>query len=356
MKCVATLCLMMCYVLPAFGQIILTENDIQALVGTTQVFITYSTDERPDAIQALINTDGANQTWDFTVLPFDEDESVRTTKTLATEAPADAPGHGEAPFNQADYVLIDAIGADSVNYDFLQSGTDGVYFLGTTGAYGTNSEVRSTYDSPILLLPLPATYGDTWTSNATFTLTDGGNTYEIEETLNNEMDGYGTLILPHGSFEVLRQKQVLSLATPFGTTQQTNYFYYTNAVDVVAGMSAIELPFGTYYLASYNRPADGDPNTASENLDVPATFSLHANYPNPFNPSTEIRFDLHQQATVSLVVTDLAGRIVAHLADESLSVGTYRYTFDATTLSSGLYLYRLTAGSHSATRPMLLVK
>ncbi|HMB91119.1 MAG TPA: hypothetical protein VKP65_09755 [Rhodothermales bacterium] len=221
MKGLATLCLMMCCVLPAFSQITLTENDIQVLIGTTQEYITYSRDEPADAIEALIDMDGANQTWDFTVLPFDEDESVRTTKTLATEAPLDAPGHVEAPFNQADYVLIDEIGTDSVNYDFLQSGTDGVYFMGTTGAYGTNSEVRSAYHSPILILPLPATYGDTWTSNGTYTITGDGTTYDIEETLDNEMDGYGTLVLPHGSFEVLRQKQEMTLETPFGTTTQT---------------------------------------------------------------------------------------------------------------------------------------
>ena len=457
MKCLATLCLMLCCVLPAFSQITLTENDIQALIGTTHEYITYSLDEPANDIQALINMDGANQTWDFTTLPFDEDESVRSTKTIATEAPADAPGHNEAPFNQADYVIIDEIGTDSVSYDFLQSGADGAYFLGTTSAHGTNSEVRSTYHSPILILPLPATYGDTWMSNATFTLIGGGNTDDIEETLDNEMDGYGTLMLPHGSFEVLRQKQEMTLVTPFVTTNQTHYFYYTKAFDVVAGISALELPFGTYYLASYNSPADGgggtatppatapadlspddnateqstaltlawspvgdatgyhlqvatdaafttlivdddtltttayefsdlDPsttyywqvratnsagngpfsdahtfttastNTATEDPDVPATFHLHANYPNPFNPSTEIRFDLHRPATVSLVVTDLTGRIVAHLADESLPAGPYRYTFDAAHLASGLYLYRLTAGSQTNTRPMLLVK
>ena len=85
-------------------------------------------------------------------------------------------------------------------------------------------------------------------------------------------------------------------------------------------------------------------------------FKLQANYPNPFNPSTEIRFNLPRASEVRLTVHDLLGRKVATLVDERLPAGSQTVTFDAGNLSSGVYLYRLQADGYSETRKMLLVK
>ncbi len=89
---------------------------------------------------------------------------------------------------------------------------------------------------------------------------------------------------------------------------------------------------------------------------IPQTLVLNANYPNPFNPTTAIRFDLPQAGTVQLLVYDLAGREVARLVDQPLPAGTHQVTFDATGLPSGTYLYRLRTNTAELTRPMTLVK
>ena len=89
---------------------------------------------------------------------------------------------------------------------------------------------------------------------------------------------------------------------------------------------------------------------------VPRTYTLAQNYPNPFNPSTQIAFALPQAEAVRLTVYDILGREVAVLMDQQLPAGQHEVMFDAALLPSGMYLYRLAAGSFVETRRMLLMK
>lgn len=89
----------------------------------------------------------------------------------------------------------------------------------------------------------------------------------------------------------------------------------------------------------------------------PESYALYQNYPNPFNPGTTIRFQLAERARVSLRVYDLLGKEVSVLYEGRLmSPGVYEERFDASALSSGLYLYRLTANNRTLTRKLLVVK
>ncbi len=89
---------------------------------------------------------------------------------------------------------------------------------------------------------------------------------------------------------------------------------------------------------------------------IPDDFTLQQNFPNPFNPNTQINFDLPEQAEVNLSVYNALGQRVATLAHGSMQAGRYDVTFDASGLSSGLYIYRLEAGSFVETRKMMYVK
>jgi hypothetical protein len=91
----------------------------------------------------------------------------------------------------------------------------------------------------------------------------------------------------------------------------------------------------------------------------PNEFELHQNFPNPFNPATTIQFSIPVgtgHAPSLLKVYDVLGRDVATLVNEVKPAGTYTVHFDAPNLSSGVYYYRLSAGSFTATRKMLLTK
>jgi hypothetical protein len=92
-------------------------------------------------------------------------------------------------------------------------------------------------------------------------------------------------------------------------------------------------------------------------------YALEQNYPNPFNPSTTIRFSLPVAGHVSLIVYDILGKEVATLVNEERPAGTYNQIFDPASpggrmgpLASGVYVYRLVAGSFNQTKRLILLK
>ena len=93
-----------------------------------------------------------------------------------------------------------------------------------------------------------------------------------------------------------------------------------------------------------------------ENESLPTVYSLEQNYPNPFNPSTMIKFNLPETSEIELSVYNILGQKVATLVKETLSQGTYEYQFDANSLTSGIYFYKLQSDNFSEVKKMLLVK
>lgn len=88
----------------------------------------------------------------------------------------------------------------------------------------------------------------------------------------------------------------------------------------------------------------------------PLAYKLEQNYPNPFNPSTTIQYSIKERTTVKLVLYDILGSEVEALVNEEQDAGYYKVNFNAGNLSSGIYLYRLKAGSFIETKKMLLIK
>jgi hypothetical protein len=89
---------------------------------------------------------------------------------------------------------------------------------------------------------------------------------------------------------------------------------------------------------------------------TPDKFSLSQNYPNPFNPATKVKFDIPKQSIVQIKIYDLLGREIAELVNQQINPGTYEITWDASNYSSGIYFYKLTAGSFTDTKKMVLIK
>ena len=89
----------------------------------------------------------------------------------------------------------------------------------------------------------------------------------------------------------------------------------------------------------------------------PNNFILLQNYPNPFNPSTNIEFELLKSSTVTLSIYDMLGREVTRLIDnEEKSSGKFKLSFDASKLSSGIYIYQIRTDKYRESKKMILLK
>jgi len=105
----------------------------------------------------------------------------------------------------------------------------------------------------------------------------------------------------------------------------------------------------TVLMAAYNGVETVDSN-------VPSTFALNNAYPNPFNPSTSLSFDVANNSLVSLKVYNLMGQEVATLVNQNMIAGSYQTTFDASALSSGVYFVRMQAEGFNAVQKIMLMK
>ncbi len=107
-----------------------------------------------------------------------------------------------------------------------------------------------------------------------------------------------------------------------------------------------------FFTGQYTWTATG----VGEQVLAPQKYSLAQNYPNPFNPSTKIEYSVAQAGQVTLKIFDILGKEVGTLVNENKQPGAYRVSFDASSLPSGVYIYRLNAGPYTESRKMLLLK
>ena len=108
-------------------------------------------------------------------------------------------------------------------------------------------------------------------------------------------------------------------------------------------------------LGEYSLRAADDELLGEINV-IPTQYALNQNYPNPFNPTTTISFDLPKAGYVTITVFDILGKKVATLVDGNREAGSYKTTFDARNLASGIYFYRINAGSFEKMHKMMVVK
>ncbi|MFZ4589677.1 MAG: S8/S53 family peptidase [Ignavibacteria bacterium] len=151
-------------------------------------------------------------------------------------------------------------------------------------------------------------------------------------------------------------------ASSIGTTVQ----YFFAAQDIAlptpkmstlpAGGTGINPPGGVSLPTTFFQFVVGTTSITTIGNDVPKEFKLFNNYPNPFNPTTDIKYDLPKSGVVSLKVYDINGRLVKELVNQMQIAGSYTARFEASNLSSGIYFYQLTAGEFKAQNKMLLVK
>jgi len=142
------------------------------------------------------------------------------------------------------------------------------------------------------------------------------------------------------------------LTKPNGTTYRAHFVYIADSSNLTSttwSTAAQQVPV-------VYRTIDFAITGVNDNAGKPAKFSVDQNFPNPFNPTTEIRYEIGSQSMVTLKVYNIMGQEVATLVNEIQNQGNHSVTFDASKLASGVYLYKLQSGSFVETKKMTLMK
>lgn len=155
------------------------------------------------------------------------------------------------------------------------------------------------------------------------------------------------LTRPHNPTDLRDYYLKCSITDASGTTKTSNEWYVDVTTDLPPQMNSIAMD---------NSKLETVKISLENEVKAKEDFSDLVNYPNPFNPSTQLSFTLKESGLVSLRVYNTIGKEVANLADGYYEAGKHTATFDGSNLASGIYFYRLTTPSATITKKMMLVK
>jgi|GEM_PF-2505652 len=185
---------------------------------------------------------------------------------------------------------------------------------------------------------------------------------------NGQIEGVQTEV--HGLLTALKAKLPIDAATGEPVNMLKDSLAVKNRPDLIQGI-------WNYYFVKYDRSygvhnakyavrllyksLGWTPLSVEENAGMPTEFALNQNYPNPFNPTTSISFSVPNDAQVVLQVFDVTGALVKTLVDQAVRAGNMQVAWDGTNsfggkVSSGVYLYRMQAGSFVTAKKMVLMK
>jgi hypothetical protein len=255
---------------------------------------------------------------------------------------------------------------------YMDSRTDMLYTASEISAIWGNGLARIMYFGFNVLNASPQTMN--------------GFTVKMQLTTNNTLTGFtnsGWTTVRSGNYTIANTGwQYLFLTTPFHWDGTSNILvevcYDNNTTYMNSSVAATPMTGKTWhqYQDLPNGNGCSDLNTGSaqtnrpnisfifnsiigindENSTMPKEYKLSQNYPNPFNPVTKISFSVPRKSFVTLKVYDILGKEVARLVSDNKPAGNYSVDFDGSSLSSGVYFYKLEAGEFVTTKRMVLIK
>lgn len=191
----------------------------------------------------------------------------------------------------------------------------------------------------------------------------------VEKVSNDNENSVYTFISQSGSDKVVtaanfsENSQTISMDLS-GYGDGSDSYYFTNLMDDsyteidsdnLGDVSVSMDPFQAKVFYLGDEPVTVNVKDET-NKQIPKQYSLSQNYPNPFNPSTNIEYQLPEAGKVSLVVYDILGRKVTTLVNKQQNPGSYKVTFNAENLASGVYIYRLRASNFVKTKKLILLR
>jgi hypothetical protein len=329
------------------AQITVTGSSISP-VGTNWI---YHADVGLAAV--TIPPGGPNQVWNEPVHSFGYNFPSSFENPASTPYSSEFPAATHCVFTAGNYAYLQL-----ANNEFRQLGVGGTTLLH--------------YDPTSLIMPIPLTYPHSpWTRVFQYEFqVIPGFISTIRDSSIITLDGWGTLTTQYGTFQVLRTQERHWIKEYLNGSLTTNKQSVSYAWFDQRGITIL----------SYTNPSDSVNFTTASIIEaelspasaelinnlIPKNFQLEQNYPNPFNPTTRIRYSIPEASLATIKVYDMLGTEVATLVNEEQSAGNYEVDFSAKggstsggndyNLASGIYFYKLQAGSFSETRKMILMK
>lgn len=333
----------------SYGQISITSGELPQQIGTYGIY------QGCDDVTVDVGNTGGGNTWDFTSQVTDQTWNwwiVNKSNTPFADL-----------FPTANYVqkLADTL---SALYIYSELTTSALTTLGTGVTTIVGDQVY-VYEDP-LIIPLPISYGDSWTwSNTTHDTIPGVDMVIVTELSQHyHVDAWGTIHIPVGTVNCLR---VIS----FDTTKSITYFmgapWYGDTTSNILYNFVAETYGYVATVTSYDD--ETDPNfTEAANLRRLSYFTngiaedeliddyVLYNYPDPFMTSTEIQFTLPTDQYVILEIFNLTGEKVETLIDGWQTSGKKFIRWDADNLPGGVYLYRIETEDKTMTSKAILLR
>ncbi len=343
------------------AQITITSSDIQKPVGYQ------SSIESSDlgSFSVDLGSTGGPQTWDFTSYstPFTSDQEV--VNSGSTPFGSDFPTS-----NFCIVTTIEGFQEESYQYNRVESN------MWTFQGIGLDSPETSFVQvwNPMAQIPLPITMGSSWIWEMGWEWEFMGITSILERREHATVDAFGTMIIPSGSYDVLRVMSYDTTITttdygPFSITDTTAYIDYNwfgREPVFIASATSVEDETNPNFTTAAYISRNGSPTGIGDGggeVKVPHAFQLEQNAPNPFNPRTDIAYTVSEEleGSVDLAVFTIRGERVRTLASGKKAPGDYIVSWDGRNdrgeaLPSGVYLYRLISSGESQTRKMMLAK
>lgn len=267
---------------------------------------------------------------------------------LVAEGISGAKGYVYEPYSSAMAIVWILFDRYTSNYNLAES-----YYMASRALSWMDIIVGDPKTTVTFSLPLPITLGY-------FNGEVVGSTVELSWMTVSEINNYGFEVERRHedstSYEVLPN----SFIPGYGTTLEPQFYSFTDAVPpsgtVYYRLKQIDLDATIHYHGPIEVLVNnGVMSTGQEGFTANA-FRLEQSYPNPFNPSTEIRFSLPTAGRATLKVYNSIGQEVSTLIDGELREGSHSVQFNAKNLPSGMYLYRLVTNETVATHKMMLTK
>ena len=190
----------------------------------------------------------------------------------------------------------------------------------------------------------PSSIDLSWTPNEDGPAIKG---YEIYRNTNEQVDGYANNQYYSKYTKIAELPADINAFSDTTQENSKNYYYYIVTVgENQPANSSLNIPSyvlksNRSYTQSYLPAIKTNPNSVKPNGELPNSFELFQNYPNPFNPSTIIHYQIPNDGYVKLSIYNITGSRVATLFEEYKKSGEYKIKYDASSLSSGIYFYRL---------------